>query len=903
MKFKDLPREAQRDLLRKKLIGPGTQYNTYIGDQNVPADMLYKLPKNILDGLKGVPNTLAAQQKRKQDYDALFVNEEGGIFKYSTEFPTGPKGETKTYTWVRNKPLSAQDFEYLEQVRKKDFPNRKPLEIKKTLAEAGEGSRKVFEYVIENDLIDFPEGYTHEDKLKAYAANPTAFREIAMGEPTSSGYGQLMDFLSGGGRSFMGMLSASGREDPFEIAKTTSDMDADWYNPFKLAGDVVRSPTLPLSVLGAAATPLPSSFMGQIGREAALGGAEGIAEVAAADVRKTMDPSFSDYAIGGSLGAGLSGGAHAAVAGKPKAIKAYKAFKAKRQGPTLGERYNQYRQTIANIPGNIGGDPLKERAKGLLKSRPGSAYEPGGRAKYSEKLGIPPDQMYPGLGMASRSSQEMTDMRTLATRVRKIHKWWTDTYDKLLQGINKWTNYENAPSVADAGEIIEGSLNDAKGRFYDNLDVTYSKVIDDPAMGFQVDAQFTPERISAMDSELAKLDKKYTELMEKELAYDTVKETVPDEFGNPVIKERRGDLKLDAQGNPVLKQNSEINPSEAAELSSAVKRIKALRRSLEIRKAIPAGSNNEFVLNLNRIRSNLQKNIRNIPALERTGTSQDITADLRNLLSKNLTEATIAANPNIGKTLADNNRLIDQFQTNMDILRKDLKSDTRSPEQIGRSIMGNTKKMNAYRYIMVEHGRKSEFSEPIDFNRVRDSWFKNQVMRESPATGGISNKIAKPLGDNQAFVEKYYPSVPVEDLQDYARGLLIIGDPQLIGLSGTLNQAGRDLADVPKTGRQALQYMRGLLKESTDPADIKKATKMLANMEEANIIDFGADYGPKPPPAPLADLATRVGVVGTAARAPDYTENQANAPYNPRRSTFWEDQRNKYLNIPPSGTY
>jgi hypothetical protein len=898
MKFKDLPRDALRDLLNKKLIGPGTQYSAHIGDQNVPADMLLKLPKNI------VPKELAAQQKRKQDYDAIFVNEEGGIFKYSTELPTGPEGETKTYNWARNKPLSAQDFEYLEQVRKKDFPDRKPLEIKKTLVEGGEGSRKVFDYVVDNDLLEFPEGYTKEDKLAAYAAFPTTFREAAMGEEPSR-LNRIWDVTSRPGRQVMARLNDPLNYNPYEQAKTTSDMGDEWWKfPAKMAGDIVRSPTFPLALMGSALAPMPSTFRGMMGREFTLGATEGIAEVEAARARKTMDPTLGDYTLGGTMGGGLSSGSQGMILAAPKMLGAYKASRAAKQTPSLGEMWGQVRQDVANIPGNVFMDAAKERARNLLRTKPGSAYEPGARAKYSEKLGIPPDQLYPGLGMANRSSQQMTDMRTLATKNKKIHDWWTNSYDKLLTGINKWTNYENAPSVSQSGTIIENSLEDATNTFYDKLDVTYAKVLDDPAMGFQVDAQFDAARVGQMHKELDALKKKYEDKMEKELQYETIKESVPDDYGNLVIKEKKGDIKRDKQGNPILQQNSTLNPSEAGELASAVKRIEGLRKSLNIRDAIAPGQNNEFVLNLNRGRSNLQKDIKNIPFMNRTGTGQSITADLRNLLSKHLTEATLAADPKIGAALVENNKLVDKFQTKADLLRKDLKNETRSSEDIGRSIMGNNTKMDALQYILGNYGKKGKFGEPIEFNRVRDSWFKNQVMRESPATGGISNKIAKPMGAHEEFVKKYYgPKVPFEDLQDYARGLLIIGDPQLIGLSGTLNQAGRDLANIPTSGRQALQYMQGLLKESTDPADLKKATKMIKDMEEANVIDFGASYAPKQPTTKLGTLVTRIGVGGTAARAPDYTENQANAPYNPRRSTFWEDQRNKYLNIPPSGTY
>lgn len=873
MIFKDLPQNIKRGLYRRGEYGsPEARFQ--------PQD---EVPMALLERFN-IRGQKAAESTRQAEYDALFTDE-GGIFKYSTEFPTGPEGETKTYTWGRNKPLSPQDFEFMEQVRKRDFPERAPLEIKKTLVD---DPQKVFEYVMNEGLIDIPKGMSYEEVMDRFGYTPTQFREIAMGKEPSI-IGAMGDELSNPGRQFMSrvvrpldkLIQGEGTYDPREAGRMTSDLQGGALNPFKMAGDVLRSEMAPLSILGSAVMPAALTLKGTLAREAGLGAAEGVAEVGMSSLKGLADPSASNYFTGAGLGAGLGAAVPGAIQGGRQGLEKLKQARLTKEGPTLKQRYYDAKQSIADsdILG-FGMNPFRVKAEGMVKGKPSTPYAKGAVKDYAELLGMDPNDLYPGLGIEFRSNQNLLDLRNLATRNPDLHRQWMGTYDRLLKGMDQITDYSNAMSLDQAGDLMRTSVQDARDVLFRTHDTTYKNVLNDPELGPKVDANFGEKEASDALWKINDLVDKYEKRVPQGL---------------------KPTGEVDLEGNPIyMIRDSRISQQQYNRLQNAIVELKEAKDIILGRTIVPGGQETRpgygtVLSQLNKARATIQENLKATSPLERTPIQTEFSSDIRNLFRESILGAVEKTDKDVYDKLLKTNEAVTKFTKDVGKLKADLDSEVRSDKQVASAILDNNKKMDALSDILGEYGKVADPENTTMlkgrsevFDKIRDAWFKHKVMKQSAATGDISNKIAKPLQESEKFIKKFYAKTPYDKLEKYAKGLLTMGDPQLIGMAGALNEASKGGFKLPKSASEARKLMQDALSpDAKVQADISSLANIYRDQADAII----ADYGKRRlrPATRLDELVRRVDLSLPRATY-GVSENEQRQPYSPKRSNFWKDQ-------------
>lgn len=867
MKFRDLPDNQILELMEAGILDPDTGFGP---EDTIPNEFIRDF---------GIRGQKAAESTRQAEYDALFTDE-GGIFKYSTEFPTGPEGETKTYTWGRNKPLSPQDFEFMEQVRKRDFPEREPLDIKKTLAD---DPQKVFQYVMNEGLVDIPEGMSYEEVMDRFGYTPTQFREIAMGKEPSI-IGAMGDELSNPGRQFMSRAVDplfKGTYDPREAGRMTSDFQGGALNPARIAGDVMRSEITPLSILGSGLVPSALTLKGNLIREAGLGAAEGVAEVGMSSLKGLADPSASNYFTGAGLGAGLGAAVPGAIQGGRQGLEKLKQARLTKEGPTLKQRYYDAKQSIADsdILG-FGMNPFRVKAEGMVKGKPSTPYAKGAVKDYAELLGMDPNDLYPGLGIEFRSNQNLLDLRNLATRNPDLHRQWMGTYDRLLKGMDQITDYSNAMSLDQAGDLMRTSVQDARDILFRTHDTTYKNVLNDPELGPKVDANFGEKEASDALWKINDLVDKYEKRVPQGL---------------------KPTGEVDLEGNPIYTiGDSRISQQQYSRLQNAIVELKQAKDIILGRMIVPGGQETRpgygtVLSQLNKARATIQENLKATSPLERTPIQTEFSSDIRNLFRENILGAVEKTDKDVYDKLLKTNEAVTKFTKDVGKLKADLDSEVRSDKQVASAILDNNKKMDALSDIMGNYGKVADpenttmFSgRSEDFDKIRDAWFKHKVMKQSAATGDISNKIAKPLQESEKFIKKFYAKTPYDKLEKYAKGLLTMGDPQLIGMAGALNEASKGGFKLPKSASEARKLMQDALSpDAKVQADISSLANIYRDQADAII----ADYGKRRlrPATRLDELVRRVDLSLPRATY-GVSENEQRQPYSPKRSNFWKDQ-------------
>lgn len=846
MLFKDLSIEDKQELEAAGLYGPAGRFK--------PMDTI---PEVIVKKRNLQPPSQKAQTFREDRAKELTGHQEGGLFRYEMKANKGDQEEVSSFT--RLKPLSQQDKDFLKNTMGK-YLGTEDVDFKETLKDDPQG---VFDYVMSEGLMDLPKGTTYEEAMQAFGKTPTQFREIALGREPSV-LGATTDTMSEFGRKAMAGARAWGQGyDPREAGRLTSDAKVGALHPMRIAGDMARSGTAPLSMMASGLAPAQATLKGIGLREGLLGIGEGVGETYLAGKQGLVDPGLGDYALGGALGGALGAGIPLGIEGTKKGFQKLKSLSMNKEGPTLRQKYYDAKQSVADsdIIG-MGMDPTKVQAEGIIKGRAGTPYEKGGVKTYAELMGENPNDLYPGLGMKYRANQNLLDLRNLATRNPDVHGKWMNTYDKLLQGIDQYTNYSNAPTLEEAGGLMRTSTQKARDELFKQNADTYRNVLGDPQYGPLIDQAYDKPTIR-------KSLMKVNELIDK--------------YQKRVPQGLKATGEVDLEGNPIYTiGDSRISEAQYSRLQSAIVELKRAKEIMLGRELIPGGQEvspggGTVLEQLNKARYTIQDNLKSTSPLEKTPIQDELSKDIRNLFREDILGAVKKAAPDKYQDLLGTNEAIDSFNKDMDLLKKDLGSETRSDKQVAAAILDNNRKLTSLNSIMSGYGQGKEFEQ------LRDAWFKHKVMKQSAATGDLSNKVAKPLEASKPFIKGFYADVPYDQLEKFAKGLIMIGDPQLIGLAGALNEASKKTV-VPTSASEAKKLMVDMFGPDQRTT---RDTEMLANILRGQQDAIIADYGKRmvAPKGKLGDLVRRLDL-STPRALYGVSENEQAQPENKRN--LWE---------------
>ena len=798
------------------------------------------------------------------------LKDEGGIFQY--EFYDPRRKDTLTIS--RKDKLTPQDLEFIKQTYAElnQREGADPLTHKFTMVD---DPLAVFKYVMDNKLIDNPENLPMEAFIDKYKANPTGFREIAMGEEPSFG-GRFGDTASRPGRQVMSLQETLSPDLPamlgglpedatddeklaasVEGARLQSDSDSFLG---KVGGDMLRSPTLPLSLAASLAPfPVPGGFKTKLLKEGLIGGAEGLAETASSKQQFLADPDATDYGLNTLMGAGAGAGFVGAGEGfKKSAGKIKDKFFSGTGDKIRNEAYDLWKDIVQqNVPKPLQVGPLNPNtpaAKKILGGKRGDEYEKGALSWYKDRLGIKnEDDLYPGLGLANRNSAAATDLRALATRSPKLYRQWENTYQKLIKGIDKQINYSKAPTLEGAGDLMVESAKKAKDKFFSKRQNTYKNILQSDK-GLEIDKAMDDDAVKSFKGELEKLVEDLQSQKNKASRMeDTVEEvptlvpsnTIVDPSGQPAMV--TGTKQQVTGQKPVLFDNPKVAPKVNAAIDAQIERAKGLIVSLDSRLngSLPAGTKNKdgntLAFEINKVRSSLQNDAVMGNPLEKNPIEDKVISDLRDMTRDFIMDATKKADPSTYETLKKTNEEITNFLKDMAFLKKDLDpTSLKDAKAVAKAVMGNSKKLGALKKIFVGYGN----SDVGTFNQIRDAWMKHKLIRTQATTGEVKDKLLGTLDDNKELIKDLYNNVSFEELKMYIKGLTSIGDPQLIGLSGQLKDV-KDAVGLPASPKEAVTLMKALLlknQKEVDPQDTKRLADILTSQESALTSELGEGY-------------------------------------------------------------
>jgi len=851
------------------------------------------------------------------------MKDEGGIFQYEFYDP----GRKDTLTITRQNKLTPQDLEFITKnyADINQRPGEAPLTHKFTMVD---DPMAVFKYVTENNLIDNPNNLSMEELAAQYEKGPQAFRDIAMGkEPTK--IGRLADAASYAGRMAMaapekisGKMLGDGplvTVDPrtgvktremsalaVEGARLQSDSDSFLGKTF---GDMVRSPTLPLSVATSMAVPLaPTSIWGRLGKEAAIGAFEGLGETAMSKQQALADPSASDYGLNALVGAGAGGAFQGAGEGIKKGVGFVKDKLAQRTGKSLKEQgLDLWQDATTRVPelfqkGWL--DPSTPAAKRWLGGTIGEQYDMGLLGWYGDRLGIKPQELYPGLGISNRNSDISLDLRGLATRHPKLFKQWTNTYDKLLKGMDKHINYSNAPTLDEAGDMMVEAVGRSKDKFFTDRQNTYRNLLDSD-VGLEIDAAMDEKSVAGLRSELDNVLKDLERRKNKaskmepvmgDVATEVPSSTLVDPSGQPVMVP--GTTKEVVGEQATEFDNPGVAPKVNAAINAQIARIKAFQTSLDSRLsgAWPAGTRNEngrtLASELNEIRAALQDEAVMGNPLDKNPIQDKVISQSRDKFRDYIMQATKTANPAAYQKLKKTNEEITEYLNHIAALKADLDPNSvKSPKDAAKAVLNNTKKLKALQQTLLGYGG----NELKAFEAARDAWMKHKLIRESATTGDIQGKLLKPLRQEKKFITSMYGPVDFKEMENYAKGLLSIGDPQLIGLSGQLKDI-KSSQGLPKNASEAVEQMTQFFNRNRmdiSPEDMARAKAIDKAQRKGLQAELGDDYYQdlSPITAKLSDLnrlgGLKRGEIGKGRAGTDTSDDESRAASR-RRKNVWE---------------
>lgn len=164
--------------------------------------------------------------------------------------------------------------------------------------------------------------------------------------------------------------------------------------------------------------------------------------------------------------------------------------------------------------------------------------------------------------------------------------------------------------------------------------------------------------------------------------------------------------------------------------------------------------------------------------------------DFYSTLSESLIDTVNGINPDLGKQLVDNNKVMTEFFTKRDALGKLIQDAGSNPESLYRQMMGDVTKLDELKQVL----------DPKDFNALRGSFLDSLIKRNSEGFLMYETSINN-IKKQRGRLSRMFSPQEIEDITDYLELGVAEGTP-ILSTAGS--GPSMKLSDVPKDVKDSL---------------------------------------------------------------------------------------------------
>lgn len=721
----------------------------------------------------------------------------------------------------------------------------------------GEAAPKL-KYLKDKGLID--PNIDDKELMEDMALQPQLYNALAMGEDPKS----LKNLTLRGGQvvglplRVLGAKAAPGDQDApgelqKELARTGIKPGSGFWS--SMAQGALKSPVAPATILAAPFTG-GGSVMGNALRQTVLGAAENAVDMAAQEGMGAANYTSEDYIKGGMLGAGL-GGLFSAPGVARTGLR--KVQEANANPDTLLRRGS--RDLMSEDAA------IASRAQAQSKQLARDQYDLDELQHYADKWGVPAEELFPGLGLKSRKSGVISNLKRIVGSYPELDASWRETWDKLSDSVNELTGYQTAPTPAKAGGMAVDGMRAAENEMFDSLESSYSKVAENPELAQAVDEAIGGE--SGLDLYEFIVD------MDSELQAN---------FPTKIVD-------MGAKGKVEVPVG--IDDAQYAAVQKMRKQLRDVAAVIEKydEPGFQAGSGRVFS-DIEKVRKLLSQKLKNQknPDLDPSFKMPDLVerkvAKLYGKFRETIADAVEQVDPEQGKILRESNAT---QQTFFELREKARPALTKSGDTgVFNALWAEPERAKALSKAMGLYGQGETW------RQIRNAWFDNTVLNRG-SSGALGDKWAKALGkkQNKDFINQFYGPGVFPELERMSNTMLNMGDPRTLSSNTNLSSpqnTALGLSDVLKPHKLPGKIVGAMGGRKADIPDAHKELLASINRTKADALyglRGGAGRAPESGVGVLKDLtkeALRTNPFLPLAHSPEPPEFQQNRPKN-----LWKD--------------
>lgn len=742
-------------------------------------------------------------------------HKQDGIFKYKFT-AIDKEGNEKSAVFNRDTPLTPMEQEALKtqmpQMGYGDF---------KIESDLRDDPKKVLAYLRDSGKLgpqNFDEkGQPNEELLEVYADYPSRFRLMAMGqddETLKKLTGYFGDAGSLWGRMALGKMRGESPEGKlYAQARTSPDEKSGFLS--QLGQGILQDPlALPsMAVGGTALTMVKNAPKLALGAEAALGAAEGIAQGAIDEARNLRTLSGTDYLTEAGIGAGLGAAPSLIPMGKHAPGMGFGSreladYVATRPQGKVGKFFRDVREGMAETPKA----QIDVRVKDIVK--PGKlvdSWDKEAAGFFSKELGIPAEDLYPGLALSSRNSALNSDIQSITRNSPVLNQKAIDTKKALDKALDKRMNFTGALGPAKAGEQVRSLLKDTREAHFNNFSDTYANIAADPALHGPLD------RVLIQAG--GPIDKARIQIWEK-------------------VKKLYDDLdtitKPDPEKGRVAGKRETTSTGERSEASKAIDFLRRTANDLaqfQNDADLFEPGKGGIIKELEKRRKTFRDAFKELKLYDLPPEVQKQVNETYIILANTIQEGVEKVDPAKAKALKETNAAMQDYLNTSAKLGKWADSEAVGDKALFQKVVSDPTQMLALQKLTAKY-----MPDLSRFNALRDSWFKDKVLKVA-TDGSPSDKQRglQMLLDGAAnspegvatYFQQLYPQADLDALQKITKGMYFLGNPNLIGLGTEFRAAAgkQKLGDIAKNPLNILK--------SKKTADAEKLEWQIGNVLES----------------------------------------------------------------------
>jgi hypothetical protein len=822
--------------------------------------------------------------------DPYIQDEPGGIFIYNLS-GTDDRGNTTSTRFNRKERLSDAEKQIVREGVEANMGK-----VSQFAEDVVDEPAKVLTYLIDKGYI---KGNITDELLRTYAAQPSLFRGVALGQDPMSLKSILAgmgDILSTAGRETRASLFTEYPKDAteeqkarmrqLETARLTPSGDAAPLLPTSvskyipsgvrnfgatMAQAALQDPFLipSIGVSGGLASLARTAPIKAVGGEIALGATTGAGTAALDEARNLRTLSGGDY----MWETGLSGGLSGLLPGISNR-KGIATSWALRPPGKIGEQARKFQKGLA------AGDPQKLqklRQKELFQGiRPSEEWDLDQVKFLADDLNLDMEAMFPGLGLRNRSGDMGALVTKLANENPRFYAQWENAYEALTDSLHKKTGFKTALDPQQAGDTLKESMKQAKDQMFKENETTYRFIAENPELAVGVDIELH-SNLPKLTGELSGLKK---DLMKGR-----------GEYLEEVIDPETGEI-LEYVTRPVKGVVKEQDDAIASALTTIVA-IEKIAKSAGKTPEWAAGTG-KLLQQVNQQRANLARALSELPVFEIPSERLKTMHNVEKTLKGNIRNAVSKYDTDLAAALDRSAKgMADYFKDESKVARF-LDSDKLDGTGVFRSITRNADNMDAIRNIL------STYKQEEAFEKMRDSWFKDTVLKFA-SSGEVSDK--QRFSKNINAIANYYNPNVAKNLEKLGKAFYNLGSPLRQGLGAAMKTgmgSSGDLWSATSSPKGFAKMIRdnvqgfGTFGSDMASAETKALADKVYSIQRLGLGD-ALDGRQRPPGsaaealgrelAPLRDL-----IKGGAIRQPAL---QADRPEQEREKKKWNWRSNR----------